>query len=152
MSTKLIGVVGPSQWSYIASRLAAILDVIITTRRIKKETVPDAVYLDAKEFFSLIQAAHTGNPVNPPASFNAYDLATEAICSVYDPPPQTSREVERKVEQYITFFGKLQQPRRLLKEDVVIARSMKKFLEQIWRDGEAEAYQNGVRDLPDDLF
>jgi hypothetical protein len=67
----------------MATVMAEKLQGISESRRVMASQIPAGVYHDALEFYRLVlEAAGDNTPVNPPASINAYALASDALRTV----------------------------------------------------------------------
>ena len=141
--TVSIGVVGPSYWSYMSAVMAERLEKEIRTKLVEPEDVPKSVYKSALRFFRLVlQAAGDTIPENPPASLNAYVIATKAVKESSKPLPKTDQELETCLRGYLDFVERLQKPRKLTKEELETAKALQKFFLQLKQQGEAEAYES----------
>jgi hypothetical protein len=144
--TKSVGEVGPSHWSYMAGTLARRLGKIVRKKRIEEKDIPQGVYVDAKEFFELIvQALGARLPENPPASMNAYHIASEILRTSVSPAPNNLEDLEGHLERYSTFIhDRMARPTILKRPDLKTARELRKFFLELEREGEAEAYERRV--------
>jgi hypothetical protein len=145
-----VDVVGPSYWSYMATVMAECLDTFVEDEKIRPDEIPAAVYDGAKEFFALVlEAAGDVFPENPPASINAYVIASEALRGASKPFPATSQDLRSELERYSRFVDDLAEARRLTKvEDKETATALKRFFLHLAEDGEAEVYERSVRFEP----
>lgn len=143
--------VGPSYWSYMANVMAECLSKILETKRIEGELggVPKGVYRAAQDFFRLVlEAAGDALPDDPPASINAYMIATESMRRSLRAVPQTSPELESYLKQYSSFIDeRLQHKGNLTDEELLTATSLQKFFLRLAQDGDAETYEHSFCSL-----
>lgn len=145
--TNSIGVVGPSHWSFMAATLAEYLGNMLEGKP-QRASIPRGIYADAKQFFKLVEQAlrRNGAPENPPASIKAYVVASDAARNASGPHPPSPQDIEKSLNMYIDLVNRLQNLQQLEGEDAHVAESLKKFFDQLYRDGESEAYEAGVRE------
>jgi hypothetical protein len=144
--TYSIGVFGPSHWSCMAEKLATGLARIVSQQRIEQNSIPSGVYTDAKEFFKLVrEALQTGLSENPQASIKAFAIAAEVYRTVYSDALPPREDVKKSLEEYARFALSLSEVRELKPQELELAKSLQKFLEQLHHDGESEAYEIAVK-------
>lgn len=140
-----VGVVGPSHWAYMATVMAECLEEITKTNRIPTNLVPAGVYQDALAFSQLaVQAAGASVPDNPPASFNAYVIASEVLRRSSQELPQTREDINYRLERYETFLRTLDAPRELTDAEKELVASLIRFFARLKEEGEAEAYTKAM--------
>jgi hypothetical protein len=141
-----VDVVGPSYWAYMATVMAECLNTFVQQEKVRPDEIPAAVYDGAKEFFALVlEAAGDVFPENPPASTNAYVIASEALRGASKPFPATSQALRAELERYSQFIDDLSEPRELTEAaDIETAEALKRFFMHLAEDGEAEVYEHTV--------
>jgi hypothetical protein len=128
----------------MAKELARIIGGIVVQKRVDVNSVPNSLYIDAKEFFELVsQYLEEGVPRNPPASANAYMIATRAIRIASQ--PQSRAAIRQSLGDYLKFFNNIKKAGALDESQLEIAVSLQKFLDQLYRDGQAESYVERVK-------
>jgi len=145
-----VDVVGPSYWAYMATVMAECLEKFVAEEEIRPDQIPPAIFDGAKEFFALVlEAAGDTFPENPPASINAYVIASEALRGASRPFPATSQDLRSELEEYSQFVDRLAEPQALTRvEDKEKAETLKKFFLHLAADGESEVYERSVRFEP----
>lgn len=145
-----VDVVGPSYWAYMATVMAECLKKFVEDEEVRPDDIPPAVYDGAKEFFDLVlEAAGDVFPENPPASTNAYVIASEALRGASKPFPATTQDLRAELERYSQFVDDLAEPRDLTGvADKEMAEALKRFFLHLAEDGEAEVYEHSVRFEP----
>lgn len=144
--TDSLGIVGPSYWCYMASKLADCLERVVEEGRIEEDPIPKGVYADVVDFFELVlQAVTTSVPNNPPASLKAYAIATEALRSASRVHPPTRDAMRNSLVVFSSFAKDLMQPRNLRPDELEVARAMRSFFHQLYLAGESEDYENAVK-------
>ena len=151
MSGTIAGdIVGPSYWAFMATVMAECLDKFINDEEVTPSDIPEGIYDGAKEFFDLVlEAAGDKFPENPPASINAYVIATDALRGSLKPFPTTSQDLKIKLERYAKFVRRLAKPRPLTNHEAVeTATSLREFFLSLAQDGEAEMYERSIQAEP----
>ena len=147
--TLSIDVVGPSYWAYVATVMADCLEEVYRTKRIEPNLVPKGVYRDAKDFFRLVlESAGDDIPENPPASLNAYVIATDAIMSSAHSFPNTREALGDRFEEYAELVDRLNSPRQLTSDEVETAKALNSFFAKLAQAGEVEVYENTLSFAP----
>lgn len=145
--TQSVGVVGPSDWLYMATVMQLYLENVADTKRVE-ELPPRGIYEAAIEFFDLVLSAvdTTSVPDNPPASISNYLIATTALRGS-QPIKSTNIDVVTTLRQFADFVHRLaEQPHTTLSEaESQAARDVAAFFARIRSEGEAEAYEERVR-------
>jgi hypothetical protein len=140
-----VGVVGPSHWAYMATVMAECLEEIAKTHRVPENAVPAGVYQDALEFAQLaVQATGTSVPDNPPASLNAYVIASDVLRGSSQESSQTSGDINEQLKRYEAFLRTLNSPRELNEDDIGIADPLRRFFVRLKEEGESEAYAKAM--------
>jgi hypothetical protein len=140
-----VDVVGPSHWAYMATVMAECLDEIAKTNRVSPNLVPAGVYQDALEFAQLaVQATRTSVPDNPPASLNAYVIASDVLRQSSQELSQTSEAINKQLKQYEEFLQSLKEPRELTDDDAKVVEPLKTFFVRLKEAGESEAYAKAM--------
>ena len=149
--TTSINRVGPSRWSFMANVMSECLTRIVEARRIEEELggIPRGVYRAAQEFFHLaLQAVGDALPDDPPASVNAYLVATDSARRSSTAVPQTNPALEDLLKKYASFLGdRLKQAGDLSESEVEIGTSLQGFFVRLAQDGDAEAYEGSFCSL-----
>ncbi len=143
--TQSVGVVGPSDWLYMATVMQRYLENIANTKRVE-ELPPRGIYEAAIEFFDLVLSAvdTTSVPNNPPASISNYLIATTALRG--SQPISTNTDVVITLRQFADFVRRLSTQLPTLSEaESQVARGVAAFFARIRSEGEAEAYEERVR-------
>jgi hypothetical protein len=141
--TVSVGVVGPSHWAYMASVMAEKLQQIQTAGETGIARIPPSVYRDAREFYGLVlEAAGDSTPVNPPASINAYALASDAIRAVT--AGASRADVGEMLGKQKALLDRLQQPRRLDAEELQTLSALYGMFVWLKQEGESDAYEQSV--------
>jgi hypothetical protein len=139
--TTSIGVVGPSHWTYMAAVMAHRLTRILEAKRVRPNDVPVGVHRDVQKFFHLVrQAAGNSLPQNPPASINAYVIASDAVRVASPSLPTSRQKLGDCFERYEQFVKGLNRPRALTVRDTRTAKNLLKFFLYLKQEGEAESY------------
>lgn len=147
--TLSIDVVGPSYWAYVATVMAECLEKVCHTKRIAPHLIPKGVYRDAKDFFRLVlESAGDSIPENPPASLNAYVIATDAIMSSAHSLPNTREGLGDRLEEYAELVDRLNTPGPLTADEVETARALQSFFAKLAQAGEAEVYESTLGFAP----
>lgn len=148
--TIAVDVVGPSYWSYMATVMAECLGDFLKEAKVEPAEIPPAVYEGAQEFFALVlQAAGDVFPENPPASINAYVIASDALRGVSKPYPATTQDLRVHLQEYSNFINALSKPHLLTEpEQIRLAGSLKEFFSRLAQDGETEVYERAVQFEP----
>lgn len=138
------GVVGPSHWAYMAKEFEQSVGKMVILKRTEPNLISHSLYADAKEFFQLLsQSIRDDIPGNPPASANAYMIASRAIRTVSS--PGTRESPKKSIEDYLSFFERIQESRELDNEQLKVATSLQRFLHQLYIDGQSERYESRVK-------
>lgn len=144
--TQSVGVVGPSDWLYMATVMQRYLENIANTKRVE-ELPPRGIYEAAIEFFDLVLSAvnTTSVPDNPPASISNYLIATTALRG--SQPISTNTDVVTTLRQFADFVRRLAAPLQttLSGAESQVAGDVAAFFARIRSEGEAEAYEERVR-------
>jgi hypothetical protein len=141
--TVSVGVVGPSHWAYMASVMAAKLQLMVDNKRTLDGQIPVGVYRDAREFYKLVlEAAGDDTPANPPASINAYALAADAVRAVR--ADASRADVEQTLGTQNTLLNRLQQTSVLSEDELKTLSSLRTFFLWLKQEGESEAYERVV--------
>ena len=141
--TTSIGVVGPSHWIYMASVMADRLARILKAKRVEAHDMPAGIHEDVQKFFRLVrQGAGNALADNPPASINAYVIASDAIRVVSPSLPKSRQKRGDYFEHYADFIRGLRRPHQLKADELKKARDLRKFFLHIKQEGESEAYTN----------
>jgi hypothetical protein len=145
--TASIAAVGPSYWAFTATVMATRLDSFIKSREVVSDEIPEGVYNGVKEFFALVMGATGDNrPKSPPASVNAYVIATDALKGSLRPFPETSQDLLARLNKYSKFINGLDQTHSIADADELeTATSLRDFFRSLAQDGEAEAYMQTIQ-------
>jgi hypothetical protein len=136
-----VGVVGPSHWAYMATVMAECLEEVAKNDRVSPNAIPVGVYHDALRFSDLaLQATRASVPDNPPASLNAYVIASDVLRRSSQELPQTRDDINLQLKRYETFLQTLQTPRALDDDDRQLVNSLRTFFLRLKEEGESEAY------------
>ena len=140
-----VGVVGPSHWAYMATVMAECLEEIAKIHRVPENAIPAGVYQDALDFAQLaVQATGTSIPDNPPASLNAYVIASDVLRWSSQESSQTSEEINKQLKLYETFLRSLEKPRELNDDEIRLVDSLGRFFVRLKEEGESEAYAKAM--------
>jgi hypothetical protein len=146
--TMSVGVVGPSHWAYTATVMAECLGEFIKEKRVFANEIPKGVFLDAKDFFKLVLQAIRGSiPDNPPASINAYAIATDVVCNVSS-VPSDQKQLDDLLSGYANLVVGLASEHELNDEELKKIVSLKEFFDRLARDGENEMYEQAIHFEP----
>jgi len=125
----------------MAAVMAECLEEIAKTNRVQRSAVPAGVYLDALEFVQLaVQATGASVPDNPPASLNAYVIASDVLRESSQEPSQTSDDINDQLKRYEVFLQSLNNPRELNEDDGKVVDPLKRFFVRLKEEGDSEAY------------
>jgi hypothetical protein len=141
--TITVGVFGPEYWSYMAQVMACQLDKAIKAKRIEPDSFPRGVYYEAKKFFSLVHGAleYGKNIPSPPASINAYAIASEAVKEVSPASHLSLEQLNEELKDYADFVDSLTESRALDSESEKIAEMLRDFFYQLAEEGDNEVYR-----------
>jgi len=129
----------------MAAVMAECLEQVVTTSLVEPDAVPAGVYQDARRFWSLaLQATEASVPANPPASLNAYVIASDTLLQSSPEVPNTRDDIDRQLKRYETFLERLQQPGKLDHEEIRLATSLQGFFVRLKEEGESEAYTKSM--------
>lgn len=141
-----VDVVGPSHWAFMATVMAECLEKFIDTREVVPSDIPQGVYDDALDFFDLVMGAARGTLAeDPPASINAYVIATDALTGSLKPVPETSEALVSNLGRYAGFMGSLTEAHALSPDEVETAGSLRDFFRSLAKAGEAEVYVRTIQ-------
>lgn len=136
-----VDVVGPSHWTYMATVMAECLEHIAKAGQVGLNAVPAGVHQDALRFSNLaLQATGTSVPDNPPASLNAYVIASDALLRSSQELSQTRDCIDFQLKRFEAFLEALQTPRDLDDDDKQLVDSLRTFFVRLKEEGESEAY------------
>jgi hypothetical protein len=135
-----IAAVGPSYWIFMATVMATRLESFIKSREVISDEIPEGVYNGVKEFFDLVMGAAGDNrPKSPPASVNAYGIATVVLRGSLRPCPERSQDFLAKLDKYSKFIKGLDKTHSIADADELeTATSLRDFFLGLAQDGEAE--------------
>jgi hypothetical protein len=140
-----VGVVGPSHWTFMATVMAECLDVAAKNNRVQPNAIPLGVYRDALAFSQLaLEATGADIPDNPPASLNAYVIASDVLRRSSHQLFQTREDINRRLHRYEAFLRTLETPRELTEDDNEILNSLVAFFRRLKEEGESEAYAKAL--------
>lgn len=147
----LIGVVGPSFWSYTASIMADHLRHVIEQKATDPDHLLKGVFFSASEFFEgVLEAVGEVISINPCASLANYKIATDAILECTHPQLQNSAQIDDRLLKYSEFLRKLEDKRQLSDDELIVSQEMYQFFIQLEQAGEEETYSEAVGfDLPE---
>jgi hypothetical protein len=130
----------------MATVMAECLEKILAEDGIVcSDSVPAGVQQDALRFLKLVlEATGEGGPDNPPASLNAYVIASGALIQSSPEATRTRDEIDVQLKRYEALLEKLGTPGRLDGEDQALANSLRSFFLRLKEDGESEAYTKAV--------
>lgn len=142
-----IASVGPSYWTFMATVMATRLEGFINSREVVSHEIPEGVYNGVKEFFALVMGATGDNrPKSPPASVNAYVIATDALRGSLRPFPETNQDLLAKLHKYSKFINGLELTHSIADSDELdTATSLRDFFRSLAQDGEAESYMQTIQ-------
>jgi hypothetical protein len=141
-----IAVVGPSYWTFMATVMATRLERFIQSREVTPSDIPEGVYLGAMEFFDLVLGAAGEAASYPPASVNAFLIATDVLRGSLRPFPKTSQDLKEKFVKYAKFVQGLNQAHSVTDDDEFeTATSLRDFFLSLAQDGEAEQYMQTIQ-------
>lgn len=133
--------VDASYWTYVAAVMVERLDKIISTRRVRLKDIPKSVLRDAEEFFRLVlEASGDSTPDNPPASINAYLIATD-VAREASPAIPDGTKIEGALEKYAKLLEKLKVPHVLDEKELSLAQDLRRFFVQLHQSGEDAEYE-----------
>jgi hypothetical protein len=139
-----VGVVGPSHWAYTATVMAECLDEIVKAKNVIPNEIPRGIFLDAKDFFQLVrQATRDTIADNPPASINAYAIATDVVYSV-SATPSNQEQLDTILEEYADLVEELEKPHKLSGTEIEKLIPLKEFFERLAQEGENEMYEQTI--------
>lgn len=150
-----VGVVGASHWTYMATVMAERLDEAYRTNRIVAGSIPAGVYRDALAFSQLaLQATGSSVPDNPPASLNAYVIASDVLRHSSHEPFPTSEDVNSQLQRYGTFLRSLSNAsREVSSAERETLESLVAFFQCLKEEGESEAYSRTLHfEIPQPAF
>jgi hypothetical protein len=144
--THSIGVVGPSHWSYMAGVLSERLEKAIDHGVIEPNTIPRGVHRDAQEFFRLILQAFGGvPPENPPASMNAFVIASDVMRGFSAGKRETLQELKQRFSRFADIVNGLSDAREIEENELPLLRDLQKFFCRLHEEGESEAYERRLQ-------
>jgi hypothetical protein len=145
--TASIAAVGPGHWTFMATLMATRLESFIQRKEVISDEIPEGVYSGVKEFFDLVlAAAGDKRPTSPPASVNAYVIATDALRGSLKPFPETSQDLLAKLDEYAAFVNDLNHTHSIADaKQLEIATSLRDFFRSLAQDGEAELYMQTIQ-------
>lgn len=148
--TPSIGAVGPSHWTYVAAAMDRSLDKIVAAGRAEPQWIPRNVYEAAQKFFeTAIEATGTPTPLNPLASIANYRIATDVFYEAFEHDLDRA-EIENRLKSCASFLKRLSQLTPLTLDEIRTAQDLRKFFQQLARDGEIEAYERRIHgEFPD---
>ena len=144
-TTASVGVYATSYWSFMAKVMSRRLEQSISFNRIDGDAFPKGVYEDSLKFFNLVLGAiEEGGSANPPASINAYAIASEAVRGTSTTFPFTLDKLKDVLKDYAVFNTSLRNSRPLEESERKTAMELSKFFCQLSRDGDNERYEDLV--------
>ncbi|MBK9156426.1 MAG: hypothetical protein IPM25_19830 [Chloracidobacterium sp.] len=145
-STISVGVHGASYWSYMADVMARALRIAAENRRFEAKSIPLGVFDDSKEFFELVLGATGDNkvPSNPPASINAFVMASDAVRGFTLKSRLPRNELHQLLRRFARFNKTLVKTREFDEKDTQTACELAKFFYQIALTGDEEEYVSAV--------
>lgn len=147
-STVSVGAFGSSYWSYMANIMADRLQKVAEDGKVDPEQIPRAVYRDALKFFALaLDAAGDEIPDDPPASYDAYRSAMEAVSVIGADPELSRRAVNSRLKKLAEFNESLVRSRPLSKKESRTADELGDFFLELAREADEDVYEEslGVR-------
>ena len=147
-STVSFGSYGPSYWSYMANIMADRLLKVAEDGKVDPAKIPRAVYRDALKFFALaLDAADDEIPDDPPASYDAYRSAMEAVSVIGSDPELSRRSVNTRLRKLAEFNESLVRSRALSKKESRTADELGDFFLELAREADEDVYEEsyGVR-------